>query len=59
MYEIELLDGKRIWMNERIIMKVVSNDDDTLTIYHFNNSTLIIKSIKINGQYTVIKNNFK
>jgi hypothetical protein len=48
MYEIELLDGKRIWMNERVIMKVVSNDDDTLTIYHFNNSILIIKSIKIN-----------
>lgn len=45
MYEIELLDGKKIWMNERVIMKVVPSDDDTLTIYYFNYSTLIIKSI--------------
>lgn len=48
MYEIELLDGKKIWMNERIIMKIVPNSDDTLTLHHFNDSILIIKSIRIN-----------
>lgn len=48
MYEIELLDGKKIWMNERIIMKVIPNNDNTLTLHHFNDMTLIIKSIKTN-----------
>jgi len=36
MYEIELLDGKKIWMNERIIEQVRPNDDGTFTLYHFN-----------------------
>lgn len=45
MYEIELLDGNKIWMNERIIEQVRPNDDGTFTLYHFNRSTILIKSI--------------
>lgn len=45
MYEIELLDGRKMWMNERIIMKVQPNDDGTLKLYHFNDTSITIKSI--------------
>ena len=45
MYEIELLDGRKMWMNERIIMKVEPNDDGTLKLYHFNDTSITIKSI--------------
>jgi len=45
MYEIELLDGKKIWMNERIIEQVRPNDDGTFTLYHFNDISFAIKSI--------------
>ena len=45
MYEIELLDGNKIWMNERIIEQVWPNDDGTFTLYHFNDSSIPIKSI--------------
>lgn len=45
MYEIELLNGQKMWMNERIIMKVLTNEDGTLTLFHFNNSSMTINSI--------------
>lgn len=45
MYEVELLDGKKVWMNERIIREVHSNDDGTLKLYHFNDTSITIKSI--------------
>ena len=45
MYEVELLDGKKVWMNERIIMKVEPSDDGTLILYHFNHASITIKSI--------------
>ena len=48
MYEIELLDGKKIWMNVRIIEQVWPNDDGTFTLYHFDNSSsMSIKSINL------------
>lgn len=46
MYEIELLNGQKMWMNERIIMKVIFNEDGTLTLFHFNNASMTINSIK-------------
>lgn len=46
MYEIELLNGQKMWMNERIIMKVLTNEDGTLTLFHFNNTSMTINSIK-------------
>ena len=45
MYEIELLDGKKVWMNERIIREVHPNEDGTLKLYHFNDISITIKSI--------------
>ena len=46
MYEIELLDGKKIWMNERIIEQVWPNDDGTFTLYYLDKSrSMPIKSI--------------
>lgn len=46
MYEIELLDGQKMWMNERIIKKVHTNVDGTFTLYHFDNAAMPIKSFK-------------
>lgn len=47
MYTIELTDGTVIYMNERIIEKIVPNKDETFTLHHFNDSVLIIKSFSI------------
>ena len=48
MYLIIKLDGSRVYMNERIIMKIEVNEDGTLTLYHFNDSQVQIQSfIKI------------
>jgi hypothetical protein len=46
MYQIELLDGSVKWFNERIIMKIYSNDEDTFILEHFNNVKIVIKSFK-------------
>lgn len=43
MYKIELVDGSTKWFNERIIMKITPNGDETFTLEHFNNSKVIIK----------------
>jgi hypothetical protein len=43
MYKIFLEDGKLVWFNERIIMKISQNEDGTFTLEHFNNSKMIIK----------------
>ena len=44
MYEITLITGEKIWMNERIIQKIECNADGTFTLYHFNNSSIKIQS---------------
>lgn len=44
MYKIFRQDGILEWFNERIIMKIYSNEDGTFTLEHFNNSKIIIKS---------------
>ena len=44
MYKIVLVDGSVKWFNERVIMKIHSNDDDTFTLEHFNHSKIVIKS---------------
>lgn len=46
MYEIEQLNGQKMWMNERIIKKVLTNADGTFTLYHFNDTVMPIKSFK-------------
>ena len=46
MYEIVLIDGSTMWMNERIIREVRPNEDGTFRLYHFNDVSIIIKSIK-------------
>jgi uncharacterized protein YlzI (FlbEa/FlbD family) len=43
MYEITLITGEKIWMNERIIQKIECNADGTFTLYHFNNTSIQIK----------------
>ena len=43
MYKIIRQDGTVEWFNERIIMKIYSNEDGTFTLEHFNNSKIIIK----------------
>ena len=44
MYKITLITDDMIWMNERIIQKIECNADGTFTLYHFNNSSIQIKS---------------
>ena len=44
MYEITLITGEKIWMNERIIQKIECNADGNFTLHHFNNSSIQIKS---------------
>jgi hypothetical protein len=46
MYKIVLQDGSVKWFNERIIMKIYSNEDGTFTLVHFNNGTVIIKGFE-------------
>ena len=46
MYQIELVDGSVKWFNERIIMKIYSNEDGTYTLEHFNNTKVVIKDFK-------------
>jgi hypothetical protein len=46
MYEIELIDGQIMWMNERIIMEIHRCDDGTFVITHFNEKTIKIKNFK-------------
>jgi hypothetical protein len=43
MYQILLENGKVVFWNERIIMKIEENEDGTYTLEHFNNSKVIIK----------------
>ena len=43
MYKIVLKDGSVKWFNERIIMKIHSNEDGTFTLQHFNDSKVVIK----------------
>ena len=45
LYKIKLLDDKIEWVNERIIMKIIPNDDCTFTLIHFNGSEIKIKSL--------------
>ena len=45
-YQIERLDGSMEWMNERIIMRISSNDNGTFTLTHFNLTNIEIKSFK-------------
>jgi hypothetical protein len=47
MYTIILTDDKKLWMNERLIQKIVPNEDGTFTLHHFNNNVIIIKSFSI------------
>ena len=42
MYKIDLPGGYVMWMNERIIMKIMPNKDGTFTLYHFNGNEMII-----------------
>lgn len=46
MWEIKLKDGSVQWVNERIIMKIYLNKDETYTLEHFNNSRIIIQSFR-------------
>jgi hypothetical protein len=46
MYRIELENGKLVFWNERIIMKIEENEDNTYTLEHFNHSKIIIKAFK-------------
>lgn len=46
LYKIEMLDGSIKWMNERIIMKISSDDDGTFILTHFNDVHIKIKSFK-------------
>ena len=46
MWEIKLKDGSVQWINERIIMKIYLNGDETYTLEHFNNSKIIIQSFR-------------
>ena len=46
MYEIVMIDGSVRWFNERIIMKIYTNNENELILEHFNNSTIVIKSFK-------------
>ena len=46
MYKITLITDDMIWMNERIIQKIECNADGTFTLYHFNNSSIQIKSFR-------------
>jgi hypothetical protein len=43
MYKIFLEDGRLVWFNERIIMKIEANGDGTFTLEHFNNTKIVIK----------------
>jgi hypothetical protein len=44
MYKIETIKGQVVYLNERIIMKIHSNEDGTFTLDHFNNTSMLIKS---------------
>lgn len=44
MYKITLLDNSVVLFNEKIIMKIYSNDNNTFTLEHFNHSKIVIKS---------------
>lgn len=46
MYEIELMDGEIMWMNESIIRTIRRREDGSFTITHFNETYKIIKSFK-------------
>jgi hypothetical protein len=46
MYEIELMDGEIMWMNERVIRTIRRREDGSFTITHFDGSYRIIKSFK-------------
>lgn len=46
MYQIVLENGRVVFWNERIIMKISENEDGTYTLENFNNSRVIIKSFK-------------
>ena len=64
MYEIVLIDGSTMWMNERIIREVHPNEDGTFLLYHFNDTGRKIKSFKqlgsdefeVTWNQTMIKN---
>ena len=48
MYEIELINGEIMWMNERIIKTIHRRDDGSLILTTFNPDTtgMTIKSFK-------------
>lgn len=46
MYEIELMDGEIMWMNESLIQTIRRREDGSFVITHFNNTHKTIKSFK-------------
>jgi hypothetical protein len=46
MYEIELMDGEIMWMNDRVIRTIRRREDGSFTITHFNETYKTIKSFK-------------
>jgi uncharacterized protein YlzI (FlbEa/FlbD family) len=45
LYLITKIDGSQVYMNERIIQKIVPNEDGTFTLYHFNETSFKIKTL--------------
>lgn len=47
MYKITLANNTVQWYNEKIIMKIILNEDGTFELHHFNDSKVIIKAFSI------------